>query len=184
MIKKLLSFFQKLSKREKLILYVVCAVLGVLAADQLVAGPVLRKLVSLDRDVRDEETIIKKSLEITLRKSQLSSDSKQLAIFSLDPEEVGQEMNTFLKEIENIANRSSVNLLYVKPSSSQEAGEVKKYLATLECEASMESVASFFHNLENSTKLLQIEKYSIVPKNKTSALARCSMTVSRTVLNS
>ena len=48
--------------------------------------------------------------------------------------------------------------------------------------AQMPEVASFFHHLESSNELLRVEKYDIQPKNKESSIARCSMTVSKTVL--
>ena len=182
MIYKLLLLYQKLSKREKLILCIVCMVLGLLAADRLIIGPVFQKLVMLDRQIRDEEALIKKSLHILLKKQQIAAESGQLVVFSVNSENPEQEMTTLLKEVENIAGQSSVSLLYVKPGNASELGGVKKYFATTECEAQMAEIASFFHNIENSTKLLQIEKYSIQPKSKESSIAKCSVTISRTVL--
>lgn len=183
MINKIIKLYQKLSKRERLILHVVFIVAGLLAMDRLVIGPVFQKMMALDRQIRDEETSIKKSLHVLLRKQQIASESKQFVVFSVDSKNPEQEMTALLKEIENIANRSSVNLLYEKPGNTKEDGKVRKYFATLECEAQMEEIASFFHNIENSTKLLQIEKYSIQPKSKESSIAHCSATISRTILS-
>lgn len=183
MIPKLLALFQKLSKREKMILYLVIAILGLLATDRLIIGPVFQKMTALDRQILDEETAIKKSMHVLLRKQQIMAESKQFVIFSVVSQNPEQEMTTLLKEIENIANQSSVNLIYEKPGNIQETGGVKKYFATLECEAQMENIASFFHNIENSTKLFQVEKYDIQPKNKESSIARCLVTISRTILN-
>jgi len=180
---QLTRFYQKLSRREKRILAAVCLVMGLLAVDRLIVDPVFQKLVVLDRQIRDEETTIKKSLHVLLRKQQISEESKQFTIFSVEPENSEQAMTTLLKEVENIAGQSSVSLLYVKPGASKEDGRTKKYFATLECEAQMAEVAGFFHNIENSTRLLQIEKYSIQPKSKDSSVAKCAVTVSRTILS-
>ncbi len=182
-MRKLLQLYQKLTKRERTIFYAVCVVLAVLTADRLVIGPVFQKLLVLDRQTKDEEAAIKKSLHVILRKPQISAESKQFVVFSVEPENPEQEMTTLLKEVENIAGRSSVSLLYVKPGNSKEDGGTRKYYATLECEAQMAEVASFFHNIENSTKLLQIEKFSIQPKSKDSSIAKCAVTVSRTILS-
>ena len=183
MIKKILMLYEKLSRREKKILYTVAVILGFLAMDQLIVGPVFQKLWLLDRQIRDEEVAIKKSLHVLLRKQQITAESKQFVIFSVESQNPEQEMTALLKEIENIANSSSVSLLYVKPGTSKEDGGVKKYFTTLECEAQMAEMASFFHNIENSTKLLQIEKFSIQPKSKESSIGRCAATISRTILS-
>lgn len=175
--------YQKLSAREKKILYLVFFVFGLLTVDRLIIGPVFQKMAMLERQVRDEETTIKKSLHILLRKDQISTENRQFVIFSVDSKNPEQEMTALLKEIENIANKSGVSLLYEKPGNTKEDGAVKKYFATLECEAQMAEIASFFHNIENSTNLLQIEKYSIQPKNKESSVAKCSVTISRTLLS-
>ena len=183
MIKKILFMYQKLSQREKRILYVVTMALGLLAMDRLIVGPVFQKLWMLDRQIRDEEVGIKKSLHVLLHKQQITVESKQFVVFSVESQNPEQEMTVLLKEIENIANSSSVSLLYVKPGTTKEDGGVKKYFATLECESQMAEMTSFFHNIENSTKLLQIEKFSIQPKNKESSIGRCTATVSRTILS-
>jgi len=83
---QLTRFYQKLSRREKRILAAVCLVMGLLAVDRLIVDPVFQKLVVLDRQIRDEETTIKKSLHVLLRKQQISEESKQFTIFSVEPE--------------------------------------------------------------------------------------------------
>ncbi len=183
MINKIVALYQKLSKRERAILLGVFVILGFLVTDRMIIGPVFQKMAALDLQIRDEETTIKKSLHILLRKQQIAAENRQFVVFSVDSQNPEQEMTVLLKEIENIANRSSVNLLYEKPANTKEDGRIKKYYATLECEAQMAEITSFFHNVENSTKLLQIEKYSIQPKGKQSSIAHCSVTISRTILS-
>jgi hypothetical protein len=46
----------------------------------------------------------------------------------------------------------------------------------------MEQVPTFFQGIESSTKLLKIEKYQIQPKTKDSSIARCAVTIYKTVL--
>ena len=183
MIKKLLAIYQKLNKREKIIFYATFLILGLWAVDGLILRPIFQKMMTLNRQVKDEEMAIKKSLHILLRKNQIAADGKQFTVFSMDSQNPEQEMTMIQKEIESIANRSAVNLLYQKPGNVKEDSGVKKYYVTLECEGQMAEVSSFFHNVENSTRLLQIEKYSIQPKNKESSIARCSVTISRTILS-
>ena len=181
LFKKLIDVYAKLSKRERLILYVTTAVLTAVAMDRLVIGPVYRKMLALDKQTQEETEAIKRSLHVLVRKKQILSEGKQLTAFisvARDPEE---EMTGLLKELEKMAVSSAVSLLYVKPGLVVSEGNARKYTASLECEAEMGSVAVFFHVIESSNKLLRIEKYDIQPKAKESSVARCTVTVSKTV---
>ena len=182
MIRQLTDFYAKRSKRERLVLGLTFLVVMILLVDRLIVEPVFSKARLIDNQIRDEETAIKKSLHVLLRKDQISKESKEYEAFSVEAKNSEEEMTALLKEIEVIANKSSVSLLYVKPGTTEENGGIKKYSASLECEAQMPEIASFFLSVESSLKLLQIEKYEIQPKNKESSIARCTVTISRTVL--
>ncbi len=183
MLSKFSAFYQKFSKREKQIFWGTALVVGFLVVDRVALGPAVGKVGQLDSQIKQEESAIRKSMSVLLRKEQIAQESKQFEVFSVEAKNPEEEMVGFLKELETIASQSSVNLSYVKPGSSDESGgKTRKYYASLECEAQMEQIAGFFHSLESSTKLLKIEKYEIQPKSKESSLARCTMTVSKTVL--
>lgn len=184
MKKKLQETYKKMSKRERLILYGTSLVIGGLFVDRLVLAPMAGKLEALDRAIIDEENGIRRSLHVLVQKNRIVREAKEFAQYSVDKKKNSEEeMTSLLKEIETLAAQSQVTLIYVKPSTTrQEEGGIVKNLATLECESQMEQVAGFFHALESSTKLLRIEKFEIQPKNKESSIARCSMTVSKTVL--
>jgi O-acetyl-ADP-ribose deacetylase (regulator of RNase III) len=175
--------YTKLSKREKTILLGTTLILAGLFLDRLVIHQIMNRLSTLDRSIREEEAAVKRSLHILVQKNRILAESKELGEFSAaagDPEE---EMTALLKEIEILADRASVNLVYVKPATGADEKGVKRYLASLECESQMEQVAAFFHSIESSPKLLKIEKFSLQPKSRESSLARCTMTVSKTVLS-
>lgn len=180
MIKKLLARYTRLSKREKQILYGTALVLGLLFTDRIIVGPVVYKMIQLDRQIQTEEAAIKKSLHILLRKDQIIEDGKKLTAYMVRSQDKEREMTHLLRELENIANRSKVNLVYVKPGSTQESQGMIRHLATLECEAQMPEVATFFHHIEGSDLLLKVEKYEIQPRSRDSSIARCVMTISKT----
>ena len=183
MLKRFLEIYAKLSKRERAILAGTAMILSFFLTDKLIVGPTFRDMMSLDQRVRDEEAAIKKSLHVLLRKEQIGAEGKQFASFSVDAKKNSEEeMTALLKEIEAIADKASVSLLYVRPGNITEESGIRKFYATLECEAEMEQVASFLHHLENSTDLLQVDKYELQPKSKDSGISRCSMTVVKTVL--
>ncbi|OGW83190.1 MAG: hypothetical protein A3C47_05485 [Omnitrophica bacterium RIFCSPHIGHO2_02_FULL_51_18] len=186
MLKKLLDIFLKLSPREKGVLIGTVFALSILFLDRLVAGPALHKLRVLDQQITQEENAIRKSLVTLLRKNQITVEQQTFSGFAVEAKNPEEEMTSLLKEIEGLAERSSVNLLYVKPGNTEEKGKTKKYSATLECEAQMPKLTVFFYQIESSKELLQIEKYMIQPKSgereKGLTVARCLVTVSKTVL--
>jgi Tfp pilus assembly protein PilO len=182
MIKKLLAIYQKLSKRERLILYASSVALLILFVDRLVLGPAVGKMAALETKIRDEEAAVRMSLHVLVQKARIQTESKEFMSYSVEAKDPEQEMTGLLKEIESMADSASVSLIYVKPANTSEASGTRKYLASLECESQMEQVAAFFHSIESSPKLLRIEKFDIQPKSKESSIARCSMTISKTVL--
>ncbi len=180
--KKAIDFYTKRSARERRVLIGTALVIGLLLADRIVVGPVYRNLVALDKETQNEEVAIRKSLHVLFQKDRILSESKEYIGYSVEAKNPEEEMVGLLKEIEGLADRSTVSLLYVKPGNSKEDGDAKKYSANLECEAQMEQIATFFHEIESSNKLLKIERYEIQPKNKDSSIARCVMVISKTVL--
>jgi Tfp pilus assembly protein PilO len=182
-LSRLTARYAKLSKREKTILFGTALVLGGLFLDRLVMHPIAEKLETIDRSIREEEAAVKRSLHILVQKNRILAESKEFGEFSVEAQDPEQEMTALLKEIESLADRASVSLIYVKPANTAEEKGMKKYLASLECESQMEQVAAFFHSVESSPKLLKIEKFDIQPKSRESSIARCSITISKTVLS-
>ena len=183
MKKKLMDFYARLSKREKLILFGTVVMLGVFVTDKVIIGPSYRKMTALDADIQAQEAAIKKSVYVQVQEERILAEGKEFMSYSVESQNPEQEMVGLLKEIESTADSAGVSLLYVKPAKEEGDGSVKKYFANLECEAEMEQVATFFHGIESSTKLLKVEKYEIQPKNKESSIARCTITISKTVLS-
>jgi len=176
--------YKKLSKREKTIFYGTMAALLFLFIDRLVIEPIHDKVSSIDRQIKDEETAIRKSLHVLIQKNRIAGDNRDFMAYSVEGKNPEEEMTSLLKEIESLADKASVSLIYVKPANVEKDRDVTKHMATLECESQMEQIAGFFHSIESSTKLLKIEKFEIQPKNRESSIARCSLTISKTVVNS
>jgi Tfp pilus assembly protein PilO len=186
---KVTAFYKKRTKRERLIQRERLILIGtslavlVLFVDRMILGPVYSKVASLERQIRDEETAVKKSLLVLIDKERIIREGKEFMSFSVEAKNPEEEMTALLKEIQNIADKSSVALSYVKPGQVKSEKGIKKYTANLECESQMEQIASFFHTVESSNRLLKVEKFEIQPKNRESSIARCTMTISRTVLS-
>lgn len=182
MIRKLIGLYAKRSPRERKIFWVTATLVTVLFSDRFVVGPVVRSLEGLDRKIHDEEAAVRKSLQVLVLKDRIAAEAKEFKDYSSGFTNAETEMTELLRDVQALAGDSSLSLLYVKPASQKEGEGMKKFFAALEAEGSMEAVATFFHRVEGSSKLLKVEKFEIQPKSRDSSLARAVMTVSKTVL--
>ncbi len=177
------AFYTKLSISEKRVLLLTIILLGGTFIDRVVVLPLVTGMSSLSQSVKEQEAAIKKSLTVLEHKDGIVAESRDYEAYSLESKNPEEEMVGLLKEVESIAKKVGVSLIYVKPGTVKEEKNIKKYYSTLECEAPMEQVATFFHDIESSTKFLKIEKYQIQPRGKDSSTARCSVTVYKAVLS-
>ena len=180
---KLAQYYSKLSKTEKKVLFVTLLFLGFAFADRVIVLPITTSLSSLTANIHEQEGAIKKSMNVLLHKEGIIAESREYMAYSVEAKNPEEEMVGLLMEVESVAEKSGVSLIYVKPGTVKEEKGIKKYYSNLECEAPMEQVATFFHSIESSTKLIKIEKYQIQPKSKESSIARCSVSVYKTVLS-
>lgn len=179
---KLMEMHKKLSKNEKRILFLTITILGFVFIDKVIVLPITTTLGNLNASIHDQETSIKKSMKVLLHKDGIIEENHDYIGYSVEAKDPEEETVGLLKDIEVIAEKSGVNLLFVKPGKVDNEKGIKRYYASLECEAQMEQVGQFFHGIESSTKLLKIEKYQIQPKSKDSSIARSSVTIYKTVL--
>lgn len=178
----LYTAFARLTKREKLILYCTVSIVSLMLLDRLIVSPLFHKMRSSDEQLVQKIAHIRKNLHILTQKDRILSErAKYYALMrSLESDE--EEVTSILKEIEKIANDSSVYLVDMKPGDAKNIGASKKYTINLSCEAQMEQLAAFMYNIESSNKLLTIEKYQISPKASESSVAVCSMSISKMVI--
>ena len=178
-IQALHTFLSNLSKKERITLYAAIFIVSLVLLDRLIIHPIYSKIESLDKEIREKESAIKKNIRIVSQKDRILTESAKYSSFLSASESEEEEVTSILKEIETIANKNSVYLFDMKPASSKKTGGSKRYTVNLNCEAQMEQLTEFMYNIENSNKLLTIEKYEISPKSKESSIAKCSMSISK-----
>ncbi len=175
------TVFSRLPKKEKFILYIVIFFISLVILDRLIISPVFSKMKFLDKEIQSKESQIKKNLRILAQKDRIAAENAKYGSFLNSFESGEDQAASSLKEIEDYANKASVYLIDMKPSTVKESGTSKKYLINLNCEAQMEQLVSFMYHIENSKELLTIEKCQISPKAKDSSIASCSMVISKTI---
>jgi len=175
---KLVKFYQHLSQREKIILYLSITVVMIVVADQLVLSPIIKSVQSLDQKIYDTESNIKASIRLLGQKEKMMKEAEHYASYAPSSKKSGEdEVLVLLKLVQELASQASVNLLYSKPGGG-EAKERNVYRVSLECEGQMDQLINFFYAIENSKLLLRIEKYSLQPTAKGSSVIKCAAIVS------
>lgn len=176
-VAKLAGFFQRLSQREKIILYLSITIVMAMAVDQLVVSPIHKSVQSVDQRIHDMEANIKRSIQLLGQKEQMMKEAEHYATYAAASKPSEDEILVLLKQVQELASQASVNLLYSKPGGG-ETKERNVYRVSLECEGQMDQVINFFFAIENSKLLLRIEKYSLQPTAKGSSVVKCAATVS------
>ncbi|MDB4349755.1 hypothetical protein OAA99_02240 [Omnitrophica bacterium] len=176
------TLLSRMSKREKSVFYIAAVVISLTVLDRLVVYPIFSKMGELTEEISEKETGIKKSLHILAHKDRILAASVKYKTLIRSSKSEEEEMTVLLKEIETLANESSIYLVDMKPGGLEDTGPSKKYLLNLNCEAQLQQLVEFMYSIEKSDKLLTIEKYKISPKAKESSVARCSMSISKMVI--
>jgi Pilus assembly protein, PilO. len=181
-LQALYAIFARLSQREKLILYVTVSIVSLMVLDRLIISPLFHRMRSSDEMLVHKIAEIKKNIHILSQKDRILKEGAKYYALMRSLESEQEQVTVILKEIEKIANNSSVYLVDMKPGDVKNLGTSKKYIINLSCEAQMEQLASFMYNIESSDKLLTIEKYQISPKAAESSVATCSMSITKMVI--
>ncbi len=178
-IRKIIS---RLAKREKMVLYTAVAVLSITVMDRGIISPFLSKIKSLDTDIQKKEKEIKNALHVLGLKNRISAEIVQYASYIGGAQSEEEHVTLLLKEIEIIASKSSVYLVDMKPAGAKNTAACVKYMVTVNIESAMDKLIDFMYAIESSNKLLTVQKYQVSPKNQDSNVAKCSMTIFKTVI--
>ncbi|MFC1807261.1 hypothetical protein ACFL0T_02705 [Candidatus Omnitrophota bacterium] len=178
-IQSLLKFTARLSKREKAVFYAAIFFISLVAVDRLIVSPIYLKIISLNKEIKDKEVGIKRNLHFLTQKDRIKSEVSKYGPILKKFESNEADITSILKELEKLANDASVYLVDIKPTGTKEEDGYIKHVVKLNCEAQMEQIVDFIYSAETSDTLFTVEDYKISPKSKDSAVAQCSMSISR-----
>ena len=136
-MKALNKFYAKLKPGERRILAVTVFIVGFLFVDRVIVIPITSTLTTLNQNVHDQETSIRKSMNMLLHKETITAESTKYASYSIEAKNSEEEMVGLLREVESVAGKAGVSLLYVRPGTIKDELGTKKFYATMECEGTM-----------------------------------------------
>jgi len=176
---KIEKFLGRMKKREKLFLYGASLMIAFAFSDQVIVRPIAGTFRSSGQELQDLRTEIKRTMRILSQKDRIMKQIGRDRMYAAHTGSEEEEMLSVLEHIEELAAKAAVNLLFVKPAGVKTEGITKKYYVALQCEGQTMQVATFFHELESSPRLLKIEKYAIQPARKKSSILKATATIFR-----
>jgi len=181
-IKSVVAFVTKLSKRERTIFYCTLGVVTMVLLDRTILSPIIDKVNHLSETIQAKEEAIEQSQLIVTQEERIKGETSLYAPYLVKPKSEEKTITAFLKGVETLAKKSSVYLIDIKPAGKDIEGNTIQYFVKLNFEAQMEQVVNFFYNVSNFEELIKIENFEIQPKSVGSSVVVCSTTISKSVI--
>lgn len=150
-----------LSKREKLILRLLAAILILGIAYNLIE-PLLTKYQNLNLEIKTTEAKLKKYLWLLSSKDKLENKYKELNVSGEAAKDEGDTLVGLLSEIETLAKTSNIRIVDIRPQSQKGKGQEKQI--DLRAEGAMEDYLKFIYSIESSLLLLDIKRFQLNAK--------------------
>ena len=140
-IQFLTTFLSRLSKREKLVFYCAVGFVALTMLDRVIISPISDKIKSLDKEIYDMESAIKKNLRILAHRERILAAKKKYSSYLISSKSDEEEMTSILKAIETLADKASIYLVDMKPGEIKDMGSSKKFSVNLNCSGSSRTQA-------------------------------------------
>ncbi len=180
----ILSFFNKLSSREKVGLIIGGGLMTISFVYSGIVVPINNKLEEIDNNIRINE----KALEVNLRTlSQRDNVKKVYSKTILHIRRSGsdeEEASRLHGAIVDIANSASVDLVDTKPQPPNKKGIVYEYSYEAEIEGNMASIIRFLYNINTSEQLLRAQKITLKLKRRNSDIVRATVLITKVLVPS
>ena len=174
----------KLSKKEKLGLYLAFLFLAFAFLDRMIIDPVSSKLKSIDSEIENMEKKIKVNLGIIAEKEEISARLQKYQSLVegkyLSDEE---EMAFMLSELEIATGKAGTTLINIKPHAPIQIAFYKKYQADVEIIGNISNLLDFLHRIRASKQLLRIDKLNLAPYKEESGILKANILVARVIVS-
>ena len=164
-------------------LYGAIAIVAVAFLDRAIVGPIISRTQALDKAIMDKKEAISRDMKILAQKDSIELRKAEYKAFSVQETTPEEDTSSLLKEVETLASKSTIYLADMKPQDPKQEQEFKKYQVNVNCEGPFDKLIEFLYNIENSKKVLKIEKFSLSLKSRQDPVLKCALTVSKVVLS-
>ena len=180
---KLKQLFSRLSKRERLILYVTVIVIFFGLMQRLVYRPIVGHFNELEEKILSQEDQLSKNMRYLAAREIIVNRYSAYAAHAVTSGVDEEEIASLVNEIERLARKSGLSLVNMKPKPATATEFGKQYPLEVEVETQMAQLIKFIHGLHSSKYILGVEKLRLVPKGKKSAQVRGNLLINKTVIH-
>ena len=145
----------KMSKKVKCLLCIAIVCVGFIVLNMILLRPLMGKSANLDRRIQLKRRMVENSLRLLSQKEDIQKESGKFAKFAKQRFSEEEETASFLDDIEDIAKKSQVLLVALRPYSAVKLDFYIEYKIELEAESEMNQLITFVYNLQNSENILR-----------------------------
>jgi hypothetical protein len=150
-------------KREKIIFYLVVALVAASVGFNLIMEPLLAKDKLLSSEINAGRLKLKKYAQLLAQKETIENDFNK---FSVPLNNSGSQVASVsaLSEIENLAGAANIRIVDLRPQSAKTIEGYKEILIELKAEGKIEDYLKFIYAVENSLFLLKIKRFVLTAR--------------------
>lgn len=171
-----------LSKREKYLFYIIMALIILWIGMVFIIKPLLDKWKGLDEKISLASLKMEKNRKILSLKEKIQSDYDNFASAIKKKSSEEEEMAKFLTEIESLAQSSLVHISDIKPRSAKKTRFYDEYVIEVEAEGDISQVSKFIYDIQDSPRLLKIDKFSLGTKGAGTNLLKCNILIGKVLI--
>lgn len=180
-INKFRGFAEKLSPRERIIFYMATFFVFLTLMDRLIINPISSKMNTLNAEISEKKIALQKNLRILAQKERIEKEVEQYSQI-LNNVKSEEDITPTLGKIENLASKTGVYIVDMKPIDLKNVGAIKKHLIKLSCEAPMEQLVEFIAKIESLNNLLIIERCQMAPKSRESDVVKSEVSIVKIII--
>lgn len=174
--------FSHFTRRERNLFYFAVILIFLWIAHTFVIKPIVVKWKEIDKQLEVSSLKLERNQKMIARREKIQRDYNSYAssVKMVGSEE--EEMAKFLTEIESLARSSSVYISDIKPRPVKKVEFYKKYFVELDAEGDINQISKFIYDIQNSSQLLKIDKFSLGTKGAGTNLLKCHLLVSKILI--
>lgn len=174
-----LQRWQRLSKRQRLILSVVAALTVAWGLDAVLLRPLRRRLAFLQGQVRDTERRLLDAITASGQAEAVHRAFHAYEPYAAGSESAETELANVLSEVESTIRQSGMTLLNLRPTTERNAS-TDTIQVSAETEAHPQQLVALLDHVQRSTRLLKVTELNVrVSESKT---LRVSLVISKLLL--
>lgn len=171
-----MKFLSKLSRRERLFLYISVTIVLLFLVDKFIFGMMWDEIKKKQSEIDSVRSEINEDMMFLSSKDKIL---KETEIYSKYLEKEESPQVQLEKLMNTLTIQSELTTNEIKPVLSKDAN---KYIVELKAEGKMKNLVGFLDNLRLVQSCLKVEKMDLSPKAPKSEVLRIYLIISKTII--